>query len=286
VPDVGSPTLRRRELGVRLRTMRQEHGLTVEQVADQLLCSPSKVSRMETGQRAATPRDVRDLCKIYGVTDPAEVARLMNLARESKQQAWWQPYDLDFATYVGLEAAAKSLLCYQSMIVPGLLQTVDYAKAMFAASLPSEFTPERRDEHIDVRLRRQNLLSGDSPLEFLVVLDEAVLHRAVGGTAVMNAQLLRLIEAAALPNVTLQIIPFNAGAHPAMDSLFTVLKFGAVAPSVVYVEGLMGYLYLEREHEIARYEQIFAHLRGIALSPQDTIDLMSEVRSWRYDDIT
>src|SRR5579872_4147956 len=121
VPDVRSPTLRRRELGVRLRAMRMEHALTVEQVAEQLLCSPSKVSRMETGQRGATPRDVRDLCRIYGVTDQAEVARLMNLAREGRQQAWWQPYDLDyFATYVDLEQAATRLSYYSTTIVPGM----------------------------------------------------------------------------------------------------------------------------------------------------------------------
>lgn len=141
--EVRSPTLRRRELGARLRVLRLELGLTVDQVAERLLCSPSKVSRMETGQRGATLRDVRDLCHIYAVTDPAQVSHLMELVREGKQQAWWQSHELDyFATYVGLEQAASSLTYYQSSIVPGLLQTVEYARAMYEGGLPAEFTPK------------------------------------------------------------------------------------------------------------------------------------------------
>lgn len=281
MPEVRSPTLRRRELGTRLRTMRLAHGLTVEQVAEELLCSPSKVSRMETGQRAATGRDVRDLCRIYGVLDDAEVALLMDMAREGKQQAWWQPYELEyFATYVGLEQAATSLSYYMSAVVPGLLQTADYARAIIAGGLPSEFNPsefnvERRDDLIDVKLRRQQVLTRDPPLRISVVLDEAVLHRVVGGPAVMAAQLRHLVEMSAMPNVAVQVIPFAAGAHPAMDDLFTILDFQDVAPPLVYIEGLMGWLYIEREHEVARYRRIFEHLRSIALSPQETTELIA-----------
>ncbi|HUC24131.1 MAG TPA: helix-turn-helix transcriptional regulator [Streptosporangiaceae bacterium] len=303
MPEVRSPTLRRRELGVRLRFMRLNHGLTVEQVADQLLCSPSKVSRMETGQRAATLRDVRDLCRIYGVTDQAEISRLMDLAREGKQQAWWQPYDLDyFATYVDLEQAAARLSYYHTTVMPGLLQTVDYARAMFAWSLPTselarhlaehpherhdnliEYTPERRDQLIDVRLTRQRqLLTRDPAPELVAVLDEAVLHRVVGGSAIMGAQLAYLVEASAMPNLTLQVIPFGVGAHPAMDNIFTILEFGEAAPTVVYVEGLMGWLYLEREQEVARYGQVLEHLRSMALPPKETVELIRKI-SARYN---
>lgn len=278
VPEVRSPTLRRRELGARLRALRLERGLTVEQVAERLLCSTSKVSRMETGQRGATLRDVRDLCGIYGVTDPAQVEYLMELVREGRQQGWWQSYELDyFATYVGLEQAASSLFYYQSTIVPGLLQTADYAQAMYEASLPSEFTPERVSEHIDVRLRRQQVLTRDPPLRLWAVFDEAVLHRVVGGPAVMGAQLRHLVELGRGPNVTLQVVPYSVGAHPAMDNTFTILEFQDVAPTVVYVEGLMGFLYIEREHEVTRYSEVFEHLRNIALPPKETIDLISEL---------
>jgi transcriptional regulator with XRE-family HTH domain len=279
VAEVRSPTLRRRELGARLRALRLEQGLTVDQVAEQLLCSPSKVSRMETGQRGATQRDVRDLCRIYGLTDDAQVTHLMELARGGKQQGWWQSHELDyFATYVDFEQVAATLSWYQSSIVPGLLQTVDYAKAMYEGSLPSEFAPERADELIEVRLRRQQVLTTREPrLQLRAVCDEAVLHRVVGGPAVMESQLRHMIEAANLPNVTLQVIPYSVGAHPAMENNFDILEFGDMASPVVYVEGLMGWLYIERDHDVARYQQVFDHLRNIALDPQETIELITEI---------
>lgn len=280
--DVRSPTLRRRELGARLRELRLARGLTVEQVSELLLCSPSKVSRMETGHRGATLRDVRDLCQIYDLTDTSQVEYLMGLVREAKQQAWWQSYDLDYATYVGLEQAATTLSYYQSTIVPGLLQTVGYARAMHEGSMPAEFTPERADKLIEVRMRRQQVLTRDPPLQLRVVLDEAVLHRVVGGPGVMADQLRHFNTIAKRPNVTLQVIPFSIGAHPAMENMFNIIEFGDVAPSVVYVEGLMGWLFLERENDVKRYAQVFKYLCEVALDPKDTIELISEVGA-RYN---
>jgi len=282
VSDVRSPTLRRRELGARLRELRLGRGLTVEQVSELLLCSPSKVSRMETGHRGATLRDVRDLCQIYGLTDTSQVEYLMGLVREAKQQAWWQSYDLDYATYVGLEQAATILSYYQSTIVPGLLQTLGYARAMHEGSMPAEFTPERADKLIEVRMRRQQVLTRDPPLQLRVVLDEAVLHRVVGGPGVMADQLRHFNTIAKHRNVTLQVIPFSIGAHPAMENMFNIIEFGDVAPSVVYVEGLMGWLFLERENDVRRYAQVFKYLCEVALDPKDTIELISEVGA-RYD---
>ena len=275
--STGSPTVRRRELGTLLRALRNERGLTVDQVATSLLCSPSKVSRMETGQRGATQRDIRDLCKIYGVTQETQVASMMELAKEGKQQGWWQSYELDFATYVGLEQAATWLCYYQSSIVPGLLQTPEYARAMHQGSVPAEFTPERADALIEVRLRRQQILTRDPPLRLEAIIDEAVLHRVVGGPGVMAAQLQHLVEVGNMPNVTLRAIPFGVGAHPAMDNMFNILEFGDVAPRVVYVEGLMGWLFIEKERDVARYEQVLEHLREIALDPKETIDLISKI---------
>src|ERR1700761_1093600 len=149
-----SPTVRRRELGALLRALRTRQGLTVEQVAGELLCSPSKVSRMETGQRGATLRDIRDLCDLYRVTAAAERERLMELAREGKQQGWWQSFGLDFATYVGLEAAAVAISCYMSSVVPGILQTSEYARAMHEAG-HQDYSDEKISEHVEVRMRRQ-----------------------------------------------------------------------------------------------------------------------------------
>lgn len=274
--DVRSPTLRRRELGARLRALRLEKGLTVDQVAELLLCSPSKVSRMETGQRGATPRDIRDLSGIYGVTDQAQVAYMTELAKEGKQQGWWQSHDLDFAAYVDLEQAAMATSYYQSSIVPGLLQTVGYMRAMYSGGLPGEITPERADELMTVRFRRQEILTRETPLPLHTILDEAVLHRVIGGGATMAGQLRHLKAVASRPSVTLQVLPYAAGAHPAMDNMFNILEFDVVPP-VVYVEGLMGWLYIERESEVARYQQIFEYLQNIALDPQETIALLSEI---------
>ena len=283
MPEVRSPTVRRRELGVLLRALRNEKGLTVEQVAERLLCSPSKVSRMETGHGAASLRDVRDLCDLYGITDESSRDRLMSLAREGKRQGWWQSYDLDYGTYVGLEAEAVAISDFQSSVVPGLLQTADYARAGHEAYLP-RLSPDQIDLNIEAKLRRQGLLTQPEALTFAAVLDEAVLHRAVGGPRVMDAQLDKLIEAARLPNVTVQVIPFAAGYHPGLESNFNILDLPAPAPSVVFVEGLVGSVYLERPEDLRRYREVFERLQTIALSPKDTIDVIDKIRA-RFSEV-
>jgi len=278
----GSPTVRRRELGSLLRALRNERGLTVDQVAAELLCSPSKVSRMETGHRGATARDIRDLCRIYGVTDPAQQAHLTRLAAEGKQQGWWRSFELDyFATFVGLEEAATATKNFQPAAVPGLLQIPDYARAMYKTNVP-EMPAERIDQLIQVRLTRQRSLVKKPPLQLSSILDEAVLRRLVGGYRVMRDQVRHLANAAQRPNVTIQIIPFSAGAHPAMESTFDILEFDGMTPSVVYVEGLAGNMYLERLPDLQRYEQVFDHLHHLALSPQDSIELLAETAE-QYD---
>jgi transcriptional regulator with XRE-family HTH domain len=281
----GSPTVRRRELGALLRNLRKEKNLTVEQVTAHLLCSASKVSRIETGQRGATLRDVRDLCDLYGVTDQAERDRLITLAREGKQQGWWQSYDLPYGTYVGFESEAVSIKDYDSAVIPGLLQTADYARALHEAAIPQrsapELTSEVIDQRIEARLRRQKLLTrtGPGPLQFWTILDEAALHRIVGSVDVMRAQLGKLIELSKLSNVTVQIIPYSAGAHPALDSTFNILEFNSSVPSIVYVEGLVGWIYLERKEDIDRYIEVFGILSQMALTPEKSVELIARVDS-------
>jgi transcriptional regulator with XRE-family HTH domain len=276
MPEVGSPTVRRRELGALLRGLRHERGLTVEQVAEELLCSPSKVSRMETGQRGATLRDVRDLCGLYGVTDQTQVDRLMKLARSGKEQGWWQSYDLvsEFAPYVGLEAEATSTKYYQSTVIPGLLQTADYARAMHEAVRPA-LDEALIKERVKVRLMRQEVLKRDPPLVVSAIFDEAALHRSVGGAATMRAQLQQLIELSRLPRVTIRVIPYTTGAHQAMDSTFRILEFdSSQVPDVVYVEGLVGFIYLDRPQEVQRYKEVFEGLEKLALDPKESIELI------------
>ena len=276
VPEVRSPTVRRRELGALLRKLRTEKGLTVEQAADQLMFSMSKLSRMETGHGAPSRRDIRDLCALYEVTDEAERKRMMNLAVEGRQAGWWQSYDLNqFADYVGLEADAVSVKNYQSILIPGLLQTPDYARAVNEAVIPQP-APETLEEQTEVRLRRQDRLTQDPPLRFGVILDEAALHRVIGGPAVMEAQLRHLTELSKLPNVTLQVIPFSAGGHPAMDSTFNVLEFADAVPGVVYVEGLVGWVYMKRSRDVERYAGVFERLCHIALPPRESVELIEK----------
>jgi transcriptional regulator with XRE-family HTH domain len=277
VAEVRSPTVRRRELGERLRALRNEQGLTVEQVAERLLCSPSKISRMETGQRSATLRDVRDLCVLYGITQQSDRDRLMTLAREARQQAWWQSYDLSYKTLAGLEFEATAIDDFQSSVVPGLLQTPQYARAGHLGAFPV-LSPDEIERQIEAKLTRQEILRRAEPPEFRAVLDEAVLHRLTGGPDVMKAQLGKLVEASRLPNVTIQVIPFSVGAHPGVESNFNILRLPTTS-GVVFVEGLSGSTYLERPEDLERYGQIFATLQDVALSPQDSIDLIAQMRS-------
>lgn len=273
MPEVRSPTVRRRELGALLRKLRLEKGLTVEQAADQLLFSMSKLSRMETGHGAATARDVRDLCGLYGVTDEAERDHLMQLAAEGKQQAWWQSYDLGYATYVGLEAEATSISAFQSSVVHGLLQTADYARAGHEGAMPL-LSPGQIGMQIEAKLTRQRILTRGDPPYLKAILDEAALHRVTGGRQVMAAQLAKILDMTTQPNVTVQVLPYEVGAHPAVESNFTILRLPDPTPGVVFVEGLIGSTYLERDDDLRRYQLIFRKLESIALSPQGSIALI------------
>lgn len=276
VAGADSPTVRRRELGARLRALRTESGLTVEQVADQLLVSSSKISRLETGRRGANQRDIRDLCDLYGVSDPGERERLADLAQEGKAPGWWKPFDLDplYATFVGLESDAISISGYGAGVFPGLLQTSGYARALHEATVPP-LSPDEVEQRVEVRRRRQQVLGRPAPPLFTAIMDEAVLHRVVGGPAVMRDQLKRLVEVASLPNVGIRVLPYGAGAHTALDSTFILLEFSAV-PGVIYVDGLVGQIFLEREQDVLRYRQVFDQLRALSLDPGDSIDLISE----------
>jgi transcriptional regulator with XRE-family HTH domain len=272
------PTVRRRELGILLRALREEKGITVEQAAEHLLCSPGKVSRMEADFRAGTLRDVRDLCGLYGVLEGPQRDHLMNLARESRQQGWWQSYELmGFSTYIGLENGAASLKEYEGAMVPGLLQTADYARAMHRNNQP-EIVPERIEELIQVRLTRQLILTRADPPRLWAILGEAALRQSVGGPEIMRAQLDHLIRISMLPNVTLQVLPFSKGANPALSgSSFSIMEFAAPAPDLVYTEGLFGWIYLERLSDVERYQKAFEVLRDAALKEEGSKKFIAEV---------
>jgi len=272
-----SPVVSGRELGILLRALREEMGMTVEQVAEHLLCSPTKVKRMETGFRSGTVRDVRDLCSLYVLTETTRRDHLMELARQSKQQGWWQSYGWSFFTYVGLEADASSIKDFTFSVVPGLMQTADYARALLVSLIP-EISPDGIERYVETRLIRQRRLDEIDSLRVWSVVDEATLHRIVGGTDVMRTQLDRLIEISALPNVTIQVIPFEAGAHAALESNFVILDFAVPVNSIVFVEGLLGDFYLDRPQDIERYQLVFEALRVKALSQQESIRKIADAR--------
>ena len=274
------PQVSRRELGALLRQLRANAGLTIEQVAERLLCSPSKVSRMETGFRAGTMRDIRDLCDLYAVTDRAQRDHLMELVRQSKRQGWWQSYDLPLSfsvhlgAYLGLEEDATSISEFQPTIIPGLLQTQDYAREIMTVH---ELSPQVIDQNVAVRLRRQDLLTRDSPPELRVVIDEAALRRRVGGPATMKAQLDQLVARSRLPNVAIQVIPSDRGAYKGMGDSFNILSFPGQITDIVWVEGLFGMIYLERPQDVERYKDVFSNARSVAMEGQESTELITRI---------
>jgi transcriptional regulator with XRE-family HTH domain len=266
-----SPTVRRRRLASELRRLREAAELTIDEVGEKLECSASKISRIETGHVGVTPRDVRDMLEVYGIEDDEREA-LVQLSREARKKGWWHAYNEVFTgSFVGLESDASSLHTHQALLVPGLLQTDAYMRAVIRAIRPdsSEAEVERK---VTARVTRQKLLTDPHPPEYWAVLDEAVLHRVVGGREIMRAQLERLVELAHLPNVTLQVVPFESGAHPGMECPFLILGYPEQAdPDVVYVENTTSGVYLEQPSDVHRYTLMFDHLRAAALKPDDTV---------------
>jgi len=273
-----SPTIRQRELGMRLREFRTAKGFTVEDVARELLCSPTKISRAETGARRATLRDVRDLCQIYGV-DPETSAELMELAREARQPGWWTKFDdLKIAPYIGMEQAATAITAFGMYYVPALLQSEDYARAIIKGIAP-KIEEDILGQRVEARMMRQKLLFQPRPPKYRAVVDEAVLHRQVGGPAVMKAQLGKILSLVREERAAVHVIPYEVGAYGAVDSNFVYLEFADTKlPDLVFVEGLVSQLYLERPDELGRYSEALDYLRDEALNPRDSAKKIQEIR--------
>lgn len=276
--EVSSPTVRQRELGMRLRALRNERNLTVEEVAEKILCHPTKVSRAETGARRPSLRDVRDLCELYGVS-PEETAELMQLAREARQPGWWTRYDgvKPYFTFIGLEQDATAITTFGMYFVPALLQTEAYARAIIKGIVPT-IDPELLEQRVKVRLLRQQLLDRPKPPRFRALLDEAMLRRQVGGPGVMKEQLEHILQVVEAGKATVQVIPFTVGAYAAIDSNCDYLEFaGSPYPGIVFVEGLTSQLYLESQDELEYYAESLERLRDTALSPRDSARMIQEI---------
>jgi transcriptional regulator with XRE-family HTH domain len=274
------PTVRRMLVGAKLRRLRTDIGLSREEAAEAIRASAWKIHRLENGQVGFKQRDIIDLLALYQVTDPAEVAKLLALTREANTPGWWQHYGdvlpQWFRTYVDLESAASLIRTYEGQFVPGLLQTDDYMRAVIRdASLESSEEVGRR---VRLRMARQTLLTREHPPRLWAVVDEAALRRPVGGREVMRGQLERLIDATKLPNVTLQVLPFRAGAHPAMVSAFSILRFAdRELPDVVYLEHLTNAVYLDKRAEVERYLDVMELLCVDSQPPAKTVDLLTKI---------
>jgi transcriptional regulator with XRE-family HTH domain len=274
-----SPTVRGRRLRYELRRLREQAGLTRDETARRLDWSGSKISRIETGQSRAQTGDVRDLLDVYGVTsDHAEA--LVQLAREARKRGWWTAYnDVFTGTYVGLEAEASAMRTYEPQIIPGLLETEDYTRALIRAALVRA-DPDEIERRVQARMARQETLARPDAPEIWAVLDEPAILRPVGGQAVMKAQLRHLIDVTAAPNstITLQILPLAIGSHPGLSGPFVILDFPTSEdPPVVYLETATDGLYLEETAETERYNLMFDHLRASALSARESASLIARL---------
>ncbi|MFE3599548.1 helix-turn-helix domain-containing protein [Streptomyces sp. NPDC059096] len=274
-----NPTVRRRRLGQELRRLRELKGMTAEEVAERLLVSQSKISRLENGRRSISQRDVRDLCGVYEVEDSRIVDSLMQMAKDSRQQGWWHAFgDIPYSVYIGLETDAASLRVFEPQVVPGLLQTRPYAEALINGALPESAVPDV-EKRVGVRLRRQDRINApEEPLRLWAVVDEAALRRVVGSRQLMREQLEHLLEQSQLPHVTVQVLPFDMGAHPGITGHYAILEFpDASDSSVVYIEGVTSDLYLEKANDVQKYSVMYEHLRAQALNADQTRQYIAEI---------
>ncbi len=277
-PGNGGPTVLRILLGAQLRRLREAKRISLEEAGHVIRASHSKISRLETGRVGFKDRDIADLLTFYGVTDETERQALRDLASRANKQGWWHDYSdilpTWFEAYVGLEEAATQIRAYEVQFVPGLLQTGEYTRAVALLGYPNA-TERELDRRVGLRLARQVVFTRPEPPNIWAVLDEAVLRRPVGGPDVMRAQVKHLAEMAQRTNVTIQIVPFQAGGHAAAGGPFSILRFADHdLPDVVYLEQLTSALYLDKPEIVDNYLMVMDRLAVEAMTPAASIRYM------------
>ena len=275
-----TPTVRLRRLAAELRSLRASSGLTRDEVVERTGINVATMYRIEHARVRPQTRTLRTLLDLYGVENDQQ-AELVALLRDARERGWLHAYQSElpeqYMTFIGFEGEARNSWNYESLFVPGLLQTEGYARAVITGTLPFA-SREEVERRVEVRMERREVLRNENPLELWGIVDEAALRRQVGGPAVMHAQLRQLLEATELPNITLQVIPFDAGAHAGMADSFVFLQFAEEAiPDVVSVETMAGELFLEAESDIRRYKLVFEHLRAVAASPDASRSLIASI---------
>jgi transcriptional regulator with XRE-family HTH domain len=280
VPDVlqGSPTVLRMILGRQLKALREKSGLSYPEAAEAVLSSEWTVRRYESAEGGLKPLTLKSLLIAYGVTDDGEIKAFLSLARDASKPGWWHRYDdvlpSWFKIAVGLEESASLIRSYEPQVIPGLLQTEDYARAITRASFPSE-SPGDSERRVALRLARQDLLRRPAPPQYWVILEETVLRRPIGGDDVMRGQLRHLIKAAGQPDITIQVLPFSAGWHPAMYGMFWIYRFpDSTIPDVVYSEALTSASYVNQPEETAKYTEALDRMAAQAATPDQTLTIL------------
>jgi transcriptional regulator with XRE-family HTH domain len=272
------PTVKLRRLSTELRRLRTDAGMSREHVEEKTGVNAGTLYRIESARAKPQRRTLTALLDLYDAAEPLR-SDLLQLARGTEDQGWLRQYQSalpgEYSAYISFEAEARSVRNYESLFIPGLLQTEDYARAVITGVLPSA-TTEEVDQRVQARLERQQLLSADEPLELWAVMDEAAVRRVVGGRQLMGQQVSHLIDMTQQANVTIQVIPFDAGAHPGMPGSFVYLEFKDPADSdLLYIDTMAGDLFLESEADLRRYTAMFDHLRAEALSPTETVSLLT-----------
>lgn len=274
------PTVRLRRLAAELRSLRTGAGLTRDDVCEQTNINPATLYRIETAKVRPQRRTLLALLDKYDVTDEARRADLVALSRDSTQLGWLQEYESvlpeQYTAFISFEAEARTVRDYESLFVPGLLQTEDYARAVIRGVLPF-IRDDEVERRVEARMQRHDSIRKKDPLDLWAIVDEAVLRREVGGSKIMTGQLQRLADAVSEPHITVQVVPFGVGAHPGMHGSFAIMDFpDAADPALVSVESMAGDLFLEREVDVRRYTVIFEHLRAAALNPADSVCLIRD----------
>ncbi|MFJ4782146.1 helix-turn-helix domain-containing protein [Streptomyces sp. NPDC088794] len=277
----GGPTVQRIMLGTRLRRLRESLGITRDTAATAIRASDAKLCRMELGRVGFKARDITDLLTLYGVQEPDVRQEYLDSVRRSNEPGWWRAYGDAFPSWfeqhLGLEEAASLIRTYEVQFVPGLLQTRAYAEAVVRLGHPIG-APESVQRRVELRMTRQALLTGPDAPRLWVVVDEAALRRPLGGRDVMRDQLTHLIEAAALPNVTLQVLPFHVGGHAAAGGPVTILRFPVPdLPDVVYLEQLSSALYVDKPEEVDHYLSVMDRLSLVATPAADSVAFLEQV---------
>ncbi|MGA4789849.1 helix-turn-helix domain-containing protein [Nocardia sp. AB354] len=278
------PTALRIAVGGQLRKLREAAGITREAAGEHIRGSHAKISRLELGRTGFKERDVRDLLTLYGVDNAEEREMFLDLVSRANQPGWWHSYnDLLpqwFETYLGLEHASKSIRTFEGQLVPGLLQTEEYTRSVVALGHENAEAARR----VELRKKRQEILDRSGAPTLWAVLDEAVLHRPIGGEQVLRAQLEHLVEVSMKPNVTIQVLPYAAGGHAAAGSSFTMLRFAEPElPDIVYLEQLTSALYLDRQQDLELYRQVMDRLSVQAEPPERSREMMKKAAAGLSD---